>query len=431
MTVRQSVAVAATTHSGQPRLAYLNRPGGRWTMVTVDPVSLSVGGNDLMQVDYPDGADAMRALLFPTTYFEPADPLDVEEADQLMRSSTVDLFYFPVEIADDGSIIDVRNLLDYVTVEPGQPMRPERAVRELTDPTPPGGGAAVGGEDEDDDAGAQYEPVDLGGGRTYQPRHLFGDSDVQFLRRLRAMGGHIRLSGPPGAGKTTVGLAAFGDDVIPVQGHPDLTVAALCGQYLPSDTDHGRWVWSDGPLTRAMREGKVLLVDEVNRAPKDIDDVLLPAVDDRRQLVLSDRPDLPPIQAADGFMVVATYNDTDSGIRPLSAALRRRLNMHVHVDTDYQIARRRGIDDDLVRVAENLRTSGIDFGRRHDSEPSWYPQMADLEGAQKMLAFGAQAAFTAMTASVDDRGRLRDAADAFSAVFGELVRPVAELGQRC
>ena len=436
MTIRQLMSVAATVHSGQPRLAYRNQPADTWTMVTVDPVSVHYGdGGQLMRTDYDVGLDLMRALLFDTPYFDPRDSLDVEAGDDLLRARTVDVYQLPVEIADDGHLLDVKELLQLVSATSGQPMRAERAVRELdaapTDfdakiPTPVAGVAA-------DTAHVQvatgFDEVPMGGGRTYRPRTLFGMPDVQFLQRLRRMSGHARLSGPPGAGKTSAVLAAFGDDVLSVQGHPDLTVAALCGQYLPVPSEHGtQWQWVDGPLTRAMREGKVLLFDEINRAPKDVDDVLLPTVDQRRQLVLSDRPDLPPITAAPGFMVVATLNDLDTGIRPLSAALRRRLNIHVRVDTDYGIAAERGIDGRLLRVAQNLRTSGVDFGRQHNCDPSWYPQMADLEGAATMLEFGAQASFTALTASTDDRGRLQEAAQVFASVFGEQVRPVAELG---
>lgn len=440
MTVRHLVAIAATAHSGAARVVYRNPAARTWTMLTPDPIAAEFGDHDALQVvDYTSGDHAMRALLHDNTYFNPADSWDIEQTDSLMRTCTVDVYQLPAEVGDDGTVVNVRDLLEYVSVASGQPMRPERALRELAaEPQPVGLGDADTPPSSDDalaegsaaqapaaGSPAVFPAIKFGAGRMYLPRTLFGLADVDFLRQLRQMGGHCRLSGPNGSGKSTLPAAAFGADVITVQGQPDLTAAGLCGQYLPRD---GGWEWVDGPLTRAMREGKVLLVDELNRAPKDVDDVLLPAVDHRRQLVLADRPDLPPIDAADGFMVVATYNDVDSGIRPLSAALRRRLNMHVRVDTDYTIARTHGIDERLIRVAENLRTSGREFGRRHQCPPAWYPQMADLEGAHRMLAFGAQAAFTALTASTDDPSRLRDAAEAFAAVFGETVLAVAELG---
>lgn len=425
MTFRHTVPVAVFSHPGSPRIGWANTDAGTWSMCAPDPSD--VAGIELLVRSFSGGVDLMRAMLFGTVFFDPTNPLDVEDADEQLRAHLVEVVHLPVEVDADGDLTDPGAVLAYVQSEHGQQMRAERAVQELVS-RPSGGGS--GEQVSAPSHGSHLQTIDSfdPGDRQYWPRDLFGSTDIEVLQTLRRTShGHVRLYGPPGAGKTSLVAAAFGGDVITIQGHPDLTAATLCGQYLPGPDGH--WQWVDGPLTRAMREGKVLLFDEISRAPKDVDDVLLPTVDQRRELILSDRPDLAPITAEAGFMVVATYNNNDYGTRPLSGALLRRLNVHIHVDTDYEVARSRGIDARLLVVAANLRTSAQDFARRHSGDPSWYPQMADLEGAHTMLdLFGEQAAFTALGASCEDRGRLEVAAAQFTAVFGVPVRSVTALG---
>lgn len=426
MTCNPLIPMAVDQNHNETRIVYRNQVDGVWTMVV-----RNTGGwypydepeRPIVTRTYSSGVNAMRGLMIGPDLLM-GDTWQVDDADTALGSHTVELFHLPAAVDADGTLADVDAVLEYVKVQPGVQMYAERAAAEIE------AAEAVLVCSDFADAPRDGDPSSFRSVPTatgsYRPRPLFGMSDVDFLRELRTVHGHARLSGPPGAGKTTAVLAAFGDDVVSVQGHRGLTVAALCGQYLPHD---GGWRWSDGPLTRAMREGKVLLFDELNRAPADVDDVLLSALDQRRELILADRPDLPAITARDGFMVVATYNEGDAKLRPLTPALLRRLNIHVRVDSDYGIVRDMGVRADLLRVAYKLRSSAHDFGNRHRSEPAWHPQTADLLGAQSMVRFGPQATFTALTASCADRTRLDEAAAVFSSVVGFPVRSVAVLGE--
>ncbi|MBM4569115.1 AAA domain-containing protein [Rhodococcus hoagii] len=231
-----------------------------------------------------------------------------------------------------------------------------------------------------DDAGG----VLLADGRRYLPRSIAGQPDYLVLRKLRGQM-NVRLKGVPGGGKTTLPSAAFGADLITVQGHHDLTISSLAGQYQPHPD--GSFVWHDGPLTRALKEGKVLLVDEINRAPSGTIAALLSVADSRGQLVLDDRPDMPPVTAAAGFSLVITYNEEGHGIRPLDDAIKRRFPFELTVETDYDVAERAGIDERLVKIGRHL------LGRHRESIadsglPVWRPQMADLEAAQQLLDSG-------------------------------------------
>ncbi len=116
----------------------------------------------------------------------------------------------------------------------------------------------------------------------------------------------LLLKGPTGCGKTrfVAHMAArLGLPLHTVSCHDDLTAADLTGRYLLKG---GETVWSDGPLTRAVRQGGICYLDEVVEARKDVTVVLHPLTDDRRLLPLDRTGELLP--APDNFMLVISYN---------------------------------------------------------------------------------------------------------------------------
>ncbi|WP_186389778.1 CbbQ/NirQ/NorQ/GpvN family protein [Stappia sp. TSB10P1A] len=116
----------------------------------------------------------------------------------------------------------------------------------------------------------------------------------------------VLLKGPTGCGKTrfVAHMAArLGRPLYTVACHDDLTAADLTGRHLLKG---GETVWADGPLTRAMREGAILYLDEVVEARKDVTVVLHPVTDDRRTLTLERTGET--IVAPPEFMLVVSYN---------------------------------------------------------------------------------------------------------------------------
>ncbi|MFA7434053.1 MAG: CbbQ/NirQ/NorQ/GpvN family protein [Gemmobacter sp.] len=116
----------------------------------------------------------------------------------------------------------------------------------------------------------------------------------------------LLLKGPTGCGKTrfVAHMAArLGRPLYTVACHDDLSAADLIGRYLLKG---GETVWIDGPLTRAVREGAICYLDEVVEARKDVAVVLHPLTDDRRILPIDRTGE--ELQAAPGFMLVASYN---------------------------------------------------------------------------------------------------------------------------
>ena len=74
------------------------------------------------------------------------------------------------------------------------------------------------------------------------------------------------IKGPTGCGKTRFinhMASRLGRPVYTVACHDDLTAADLVGRHLIDDS--GTY-WSDGPLTRAVREGAICYLDEVVEA---------------------------------------------------------------------------------------------------------------------------------------------------------------------
>jgi nitric oxide reductase NorQ protein len=114
------------------------------------------------------------------------------------------------------------------------------------------------------------------------------------------------IKGPTGCGKTrfiNYMAAKLGRPVYTVACHDDLTATDLVGRHLIGDS--GTY-WSDGPLTRAVREGAICYLDEVVEARKDTTVVLHPLTDDRRILPIERTGEI--LHAPPEFMLVVSYN---------------------------------------------------------------------------------------------------------------------------
>lgn len=132
-----------------------------------------------------------------------------------------------------------------------------------------------------------------------------GDECTVFAHCFRQ---HLPLlvKGPTGCGKTRFVehmAAQLKRPLVTVSCHDDLSASDLVGRYL---IGNGDTVWADGPLTRAVREGAIIYLDEVVEARKDTTVVLHPLADDRRVLPLERTGEL--LVAPPSFMLVISYN---------------------------------------------------------------------------------------------------------------------------
>lgn len=89
----------------------------------------------------------------------------------------------------------------------------------------------------------------------------------------------------------------------------------------------GRTVWLDGPAVRAMREGRVIVFDEIDRHSAEQYSALLALLDDPAGITL---PTGERVNAVPGYGVVATTNELPS---QLADALYDRFDIHLRADT--------------------------------------------------------------------------------------------------
>jgi len=149
-----------------------------------------------------------------------------------------------------------------------------------------------------------------------------GDETRSFLAAAQARA-PVLLKGPTGCGKSR-----FVEAMAARLERPLVTVA--CNDETSAHDLLGRWlvrggdtVWQDGPVTRAVRQGAVLYLDEVAEAREDVIVVLHPLADHRRQLHL-DRID-ETLTADDRFMLVASFNPGyRRGLKELKPSTRQR-----------------------------------------------------------------------------------------------------------
>ncbi len=134
---------------------------------------------------------------------------------------------------------------------------------------------------------------------------------------------HSLLFGPPGTGKTR---CATSPDSYSLTLTPETPAAELRGHFVPKGHE---FVWFDGPAMRAWREGKRLVLNEIDQASGDALTFLYAVLDDPDVARLT-LPTGETVRPAPGFHAVATTNATDLH-NTLPAALLDRFAIRIEV----------------------------------------------------------------------------------------------------
>jgi nitric oxide reductase NorQ protein len=156
-----------------------------------------------------------------------------------------------------------------------------------------------------------------------------GDEVALFEAAYRARV-PLLLEGPTGCGKTRFvehmawRLSAHDHradtPLITVACHEDLTATDLVGRWL---LVNDQTVWSDGPLTRAVRHGAICYLDEVVEARKDTTVVIHSLTDHRRVLPIEKTGE--QLTAHPNFLLVISYNPGyQSVLKDLKPSTRQR-----------------------------------------------------------------------------------------------------------
>jgi len=157
------------------------------------------------------------------------------------------------------------------------------------------------------------------GGPWYRPV----GNEVTVFEHAYAAHLALLLKGPTGCGKSRfveAMAARVGRPLVTVACNDETSAADLVGRWLVKGGDT---IWQDGPVTRAVRTGAILYLDEIAEAREDVIVVLHPLSDYRRRLYV-DRND-EELQAGPAFMMVVSFNPGyRRGLKELKPSTRQR-----------------------------------------------------------------------------------------------------------
>jgi nitric oxide reductase NorQ protein len=133
----------------------------------------------------------------------------------------------------------------------------------------------------------------------------------------------VLLKGPTGTGKTRfVDFMAHQLDqsLITVSCHEETSSTDLIGRYIIKGAET---IWIDGPLTKAVKEGVILYLDEIAEARPDVVVAIHSLTDHRKELYI-DKLGIT-VKAHPGFMLVASFNPGyQKGFKDLKPSTRQR-----------------------------------------------------------------------------------------------------------
>ncbi len=186
------------------------------------------------------------------------------------------------------------------------------------------------------------------------------DRELRLLLACLKAGLNLLIEGPVGVGKTRLAqkaARAMNRPTIRVDGDERYSEEKLTGWFdPPAVVSHGYVLeaFRPGPLYLAMSQGALLFINELNRMPDGVQNVLLPPLDEK----VLEIPKIGTTRAADSFQVVATQNPKEFvGASLISEALRDRFEL---LTLDYQtfeeeeaiVAQLTGLTDEhLIRQA--------------------------------------------------------------------------------
>ncbi len=156
-----------------------------------------------------------------------------------------------------------------------------------------------------------------------QPYYLPIDKEIDVFEKTFENKMPLLLKGPTGTGKSRF-IEYMADKLnkklITVACHEETSATDLIGRYIIKGTET---VWIDGPLTKAVREGYIIYLDEIAEARPDVIVAIHPLTDHRRELYIDKLGE--SLKAHPDFMLVASFNPGyQRGFKELKPSTKQR-----------------------------------------------------------------------------------------------------------
>lgn len=171
------------------------------------------------------------------------------------------------------------------------------------------------------------------------------------------------LKGPTGTGKTRfVGYMAhqLSKELITIACHEETSSTDLIGRFIIKGAET---VWIDGPLTKAVKKGAIVYLDEIAEARPDVIVAIHSLTDHRKELYIDKLGET--VKAHQDFMLVASFNPGyQKGFKELKPSTRQRFiamsfNYPKPKDEVVILSTETGIDESvakkLVNIANKIR----------------------------------------------------------------------------
>jgi nitric oxide reductase NorQ protein len=170
-----------------------------------------------------------------------------------------------------------------------------------------------------------------------QPYYLPLGDEIEVFQAAYDARLPVLLKGPTGCGKTRFvehmtwriyqsperggdRRAELEVPLVTISCHEDLTATDMVGRYLLQGDST---LWSDGPLTRAVRTGALCYLDEIVEARKDTTVLIHSLTDHRRLLPIEKTGEL--VSAHPDFLLIISYNPGyQSVLKDLKPSTRQR-----------------------------------------------------------------------------------------------------------
>ena len=241
--------------------------------------------------------------------------------------------------------------------------------------------------------------------KQYLNRKCEGVEDFEIYDH--AMNNHLNIliEGGAGSGKT-ISVQAYASArnlrYFNLACHIGIEASHLVGRWIPTADGHFRW--QDGAVTEIVRNGGVLLLNEINFMPERLSTFIFSLLDYRREIQLMENGG-EVIKAHPNLLIVGDMNPNYRGTRPLNQAFADRFQVRLDFPYDKGIESKLLQNKSLQTMAEQLR---VQYENRELSTPiSTRSLVAFIENAKALGMDFATYSYVNTFANEAERGAVR------------------------